>query len=363
MRTIAHRLEGSHGNLPPQITSAYAYIDKFDLFFPWVAKPAFKLLKRLGYWELGHWGLRVSATDLSQREQRQLPAILQCCHGVTSGIEVAVDFQSNDPERLAQWLRTHLILRWRRKGYMHNDRGTVYWVYRSRSYVLVLYWDRHNKVTGELGCVHLELRFLRAKSVKRAGLDDINKVLDELIPRELFARYVKQHSCGTRYVNTVLKRGIQAQSKKAAQRLKDQNLDPVTKRYWLNHLSGRRLTHMFITVLNYDCAQIVAQARPKRAQRREEQTILELIPTFLAEKAQLGGNRKRIDLEAVTNAMRTVTRAKKGKGKGKKGVKGTPINRPTAITHRGRGLNRRLTILRPRVFNSRRHNSQTNPTP
>lgn len=102
-----------------------------------------------------------------------------------------------DKEQLARNLR----LKWRPPGQMHDEEGTTYFTRqlertrdgkkrRSRR-DLVMYADRPSKVTGEVNCNHIELRFYGAESVRCAGYASVNDLRTKLNPRKLFQKHIK----------------------------------------------------------------------------------------------------------------------------------------------------------------------------
>src|SRR5262249_54455743 len=99
------------------------------------------------------------------------------------------------------------LLKWRRDQPMRDEQRTVYWVDfklkkgRPRAYRnLVLYDDKVNKITGEVDCVHLELRFHRAITVKRQGIRSVRDLL-KVNPKRLFDKHLKFTDIAERYVD------------------------------------------------------------------------------------------------------------------------------------------------------------------
>jgi hypothetical protein len=137
---------------------------------------------------------------------------------------------------------------------MHVVGGTIYWrswKKRLRSN-LVLYSDRINRVTGELYCVHLELRLERAANIRHHG---IKRVIDLLAinPCELFARHLVWSTAGERYVERVVRQNADA--------------NPL----WIRKL---------LRVLEYDVAQTLKDAFPRRVSNAKRLIGLP-IPTAL----------------------------------------------------------------------------------
>jgi hypothetical protein len=74
------------------------------------------------------------------------------------------------------------------------DGSTFYWVdYRRRKRSgrnLALYADKESKITGEIDCVHLELRFQSTAACAKAGLTQIYELAD-LDPAQLLNKHLK----------------------------------------------------------------------------------------------------------------------------------------------------------------------------
>src|SRR5262249_54112682 len=89
------------------------------------------------------------------------------------------------------YLASHTLLRWRIKGHMHDVGDTTYWVWKKNSRRnLVLYADRPSKISGEINCIHLELRFYGSDSVRRNGVRSA-KDLIEINHKELMEKHLK----------------------------------------------------------------------------------------------------------------------------------------------------------------------------
>ena len=192
--------------------------------------------------------------------------------------------QGAKPGELRAFLVTHSMLRWRRRSVMKEIGETVYWERAHKARNLVLYSDKPNKITGELDCCHLELRFTRAKVVKRHGLDDIGKLL-QLNPQALFAKNIKWSEAATRYVNRI----VAQEGKKAQQMLASANIQsPFLVRYYANI---PRQTRYLLTLLGYDRAQNLKQLKPRLVKKGgESDQLMKMIPTRLSWKeARKGG--------------------------------------------------------------------------
>jgi hypothetical protein len=124
-----------------------------------------------------------------------LKRIIEDYHSLLCRVDVAYDFVGPDPEAFKEWLVKHVLLKYRRQGFMLDIDDTTYFVAqrnrKRRSAIdLALYPDNHCKVTGEVDCSHAELRFLGSRSCRRAGFETIDDVVN-LNPAEVFARYLR----------------------------------------------------------------------------------------------------------------------------------------------------------------------------
>src|SRR5262249_52170997 len=121
---------------------------------------------------------------------------------------------------------------------------------------LILYSDKVNKITGEVDCVHLELRFHRAVMVRRQGIHSVRDLL-HLNPRELFDKHVTFSDIAERYVN------LRVRKETSRQRKRYQGLDvsPAADRYHASiPIRVRHLLHK----LGHDRAQYLRHIRRPR---------------------------------------------------------------------------------------------------
>jgi hypothetical protein len=123
-----------------------------------------------------------------------------------SRFDVALDMQCDKPSGLREQILRRLVLKWRPKGAMHEVSDTVYWGrHRHSRRNLVLYTDKHNKMTGELDCVHLELRFLRSDIIRKQGIARPSDLI-KLDPKALFAKHLKWTNLADRYVKKITRK-------------------------------------------------------------------------------------------------------------------------------------------------------------
>ena len=121
---------------------------------------------------------------------------LQIAHkGMLCEAHIAYDFTSSESDhgRLKDILDRGLILKWRRSGITHDEENGWYsheYSGRKRSgRNTAFYADRHSKITGEVDCCHIELRFRTTGAVRRAGYEKIVELID-LDPRQLFSHNI-----------------------------------------------------------------------------------------------------------------------------------------------------------------------------
>lgn len=148
------------------------------------------------------WGTKVIVQRPSRDAIRVLDQFQGKYRGTLRRLDVAIDIicaSDEQKQQLRQWLLAKTLLAWRPKGWMYDDENSVYWTRqhvrleqgkRQSNRDLVLYADRHSKVTGEVDTVHLELKFLNARSVRREGFRDV-KILLKLDPEKLFRKHIR----------------------------------------------------------------------------------------------------------------------------------------------------------------------------
>lgn len=196
----------------PPLTEAAVYLDTVEVFFRYRPKGLLHALQgrvlRPPWYEdckdpHGNlWGHRLivqqpkAPRTLSVLDQWQRQHGGKLCR-----FDLALDLlpRPEDHEALRRWIEHHATLRWRRPGRMHDDHGTLYWVRqtdriewgsRRSNRDMVVYSDRHSKITGEVDCVHLELKFYNTPAIRKAGFS-FAKQLIAIEPLQLFERHVK----------------------------------------------------------------------------------------------------------------------------------------------------------------------------
>lgn len=195
-------------NLRPCDVSAY--LDTVEIWLPLLRIEQYRDVARLGRVEecrTRHGrlvGCRVIRNQPSKAVLHQLDRLARQHRGVLHRVDVALDSEARTGlrDRIVSTAR----LKWSRKGQMHEIERTVYWVYRARSRRnLVLYDDKSDRRTGELDCIHFELRLIGADVIKRQGFRSVRDLL-ALNPRRLFEKHVTWSDAGESHVKKGMRR-------------------------------------------------------------------------------------------------------------------------------------------------------------
>lgn len=165
-----------------KITSRIAYVDRVSIL---LRRPIRQDdLRQLNKHNANPRGKRVSLLNRPGPQIVDLPqptmAALEFLAArrrdhVVSYIELALDLivdDQQDLDALAHFLDRHLVQTWHR-GKIVVQGATRYWRPRASARNLVVYPDRHSKITGEVHCLHVEMRLLGAEAVRRAGIGAI----------------------------------------------------------------------------------------------------------------------------------------------------------------------------------------------
>jgi hypothetical protein len=208
------------------VRDASAYLDTVELFFRY--KPGLKRLlamqprKTVQSKEcIGHDGNVYGWRLIVHQPTHQAFALLQEMQNEWRGklrrVDVATDFitrSASECQQLKHWVVNHTLLRWRRRqDQMRDEDGTVYWTQRvtrkrPSHRDLVVYADKPAKLTGELDCVHVELRLYDSYAVKGSGLSQVSQ-LPRLKPKPLLRRHLKLASVD-RFTQRVTRKTVQA---------------------------------------------------------------------------------------------------------------------------------------------------------
>jgi hypothetical protein len=185
-----------------------AYTDTIEVFFPYRPKGLMKQIRamtRQAVWfapcidPLGNVrGYRLIVHQPNIPTLRTLDEWQSAHHGRLCRLDIAFDFTPRphvDPQELIEWIERHVMLRWRRPGNMLDIEQTLYWIeQRGRnkrsSRDAALYTDRHSKLTGELDCIHLELRLQNASTIRKEDIAIASDIIT-LDPRLLFYKHIR----------------------------------------------------------------------------------------------------------------------------------------------------------------------------
>src|SRR5262245_30326026 len=205
MASISARL--TDGQVPFPRAQVWPYVDTIEVYFA-VLRPEQRQRLRRDWWlrRCRHgFGYKLICNQSSKKERkrltpsrlRRLDTLCDKFHGVVSRVDVALDIQVDDPVALHQQIRAMAILRWKINGSMFENGDTTYWEPLKSGKPLrrnlVLYSDRHNRITGELDSVHFELRLYQAQVVRNQGITRPSDLL-RINPRLWFNKHVKWSS-------------------------------------------------------------------------------------------------------------------------------------------------------------------------
>lgn len=214
-QTNIHRPKGG---IKP--ATCHPYLDTVEVFFPCtLTQEQYRALKRIGWVKECRdrrnrlWGYRLIRNQPDVQTLLRLDHAASRYRGVLCRFDLAVDLPGFLRERI---VRTAL-LRWAH-GPMRDYNETIYWVQwpkgkRRPSRNLVLYEDECNRITGELDCTHLELRFLRAAVIRRQGIHRVRDLIN-INPSALLEKHVRWSDDADRHVSEVVRRAVKADCEK-----------------------------------------------------------------------------------------------------------------------------------------------------
>jgi hypothetical protein len=187
-----------------------AYLDTVEVWLPCLRIEVYREIARLGRVEECRnrhgqlVGFRVIRNRPSKATLQQLDWLARKHRGVLHRVDLAFDMAARPG--LREQIVSRAMLKWSRKGQMHDDERTVYWSYGKRSRRnLVLYDDKPSRITGELDCIHVELRFIGADIIRRQGLHKVRELFD-LNPRQMFEKHVMWSDAGESYVSKIMRK-------------------------------------------------------------------------------------------------------------------------------------------------------------
>lgn len=200
-------------NLAKSRRATVAYYDSVVAYLPWVTNAERRKLEGFGYLtDLRRpgrptFGFLLTVQQPSQFQLHRLDEIVRSNRGSLVRFDLALDVQTAnkaEADDLQRQIAQQAILRWRRKGPMLDYDGTLYWVdFRGKRRPprnLALYTDKANRLTGEAeGCVHLEIRVCRARTIRRQGIVSVSDLI-RINPRALMEKNVKWSDAGHKNV-------------------------------------------------------------------------------------------------------------------------------------------------------------------
>jgi hypothetical protein len=205
---------------------ADASLDTCELFFRLQPPAVFREIARLGRIEPCRTpqGLVIGFRVIRNRPDivwlQQADQLAHRFGGKVHRFDIALDVAPRPG--LRELLTTTAVVKWSLKGCMHDTEpdgtGTTYWGRGRRR--LALYGDKPNRITGELDCVHFELRLIGARIIGRQGIHRPADLIG-LNPRKLFDRHVMWSDAGARLVQKAMRRA----SNEYRERYKGQRLD------------------------------------------------------------------------------------------------------------------------------------------
>ena len=186
------------------------YIDTLELFFRFPPKGIGKLRAlqglipqlipcrdRNGF----NWGFRLVVHQPKRATIQELSKLQKKYKAKLCRLDVAADFILLDSEAcqtFRSWFEKSALLKRRRVGSMVDEENTTYWIsHRERARLgkkrrrdLALYGDKPCKLTGEMDCVHVELRLMCTDAVRKAGFHYARDVIN-VDPSRLFKNHIK----------------------------------------------------------------------------------------------------------------------------------------------------------------------------
>jgi len=231
MLTITNRSNNAKTAQKIGVSDIAAYLDTVEIWFPLLRIEDYRKVARHGRLEecrtrYGRLiGCRLIRNQPSKAWLQQADQLARSYRGMLHRVDVALDMEPRPG--LRELIVTTAVLKWAAKTGMHDNGCTMYWVYRKCSRRnLVLYDDRPNRITGELDCLHLELRLIGADIIRRQGFHKPSELL-RLNPRQLFDKHVKWSEAGEAYVKTIMRK----ESDKQRKRYAGQQLSPWMDRF------------------------------------------------------------------------------------------------------------------------------------
>jgi hypothetical protein len=266
-----------------QVIPAVAYVDSVWLFVRYLPRGFRSAIEahgcnlrvkgcrdrkgnRVGYWVTVHQPAMGAVATLDSLAMQHGTSLFR--------FDMAVDLltlNATCADLLKDWFVTHLLLRWRRHGPMHDeDHGGVYWVKQSHrkrrsQRDMLAYTTFPSKLTGQ-PCMHLELRFQTAQACRSQGVHRARD-LAQLNPAQVFERCVRISYVGETYVQHAIRDAVEDDIRHHKGRLTSVLADRLRAqtRYFVASALKRA---------GYDRAQWIKDNYPKRIRTTVSPSIL-----------------------------------------------------------------------------------------
>jgi hypothetical protein len=124
--------------------------------------------------------LKLQRPPSDQQWHNELRWLATLKHVLITRVDVALDWTFDDPLLLVDAKRAviaYLIKLWHRNHIAVVKDTTRYYAPATSRTVLLVYADKECRVTGEVYCVHIELRLKSSGRIKRAGLGSVTDLL------------------------------------------------------------------------------------------------------------------------------------------------------------------------------------------
>jgi hypothetical protein len=227
----------SDDDLTSILAKVIVYIDTVMLYVPLLRQGVVKRLRRVSGWAFAfriprnRFGRVIVVQQPGRVALRYLDLLQRRLKGTMCRVDIAYDLPVTK-----QWLERHVLLRYRRKGAMHDVEGTIY-ATRQRSRArksnrdYSLYDDLASKITGLPKQTHFELRFQSGRAIRNEQWKKPSD-LARINPTALFERHVILIDG---YQPKAFKRQIIENTLKADRaRMRDIVSSPSNRRYFAN---------------------------------------------------------------------------------------------------------------------------------
>jgi hypothetical protein len=176
---------------PPAPASTHGYFDKIAVWMPRrLAPAAIKQLKaNAAHVWVGKRRARfnprlVQRVELKQPSESALRALAAHPGVYINRVEVALDLifkNARERDRAYEFVDKHLVRRWhgsKQQIRVHpGEAGTRYDAARSAANAIVVYREKHSRISGEVDCLHLEWRASKRRAVQALGISSPRDLL------------------------------------------------------------------------------------------------------------------------------------------------------------------------------------------